>query len=85
MHGDTHAVHVRLNETGYEVAHVVKGDDVNEVLRYVEYDPEAMIERVRRQAENAFQKGRITLPQMKLLMNHYEQGLRSYTYLEAED
>ncbi len=84
LFGDTHAVHVRLNETGYEVPHVIKGDDVNEVLRYVEYDPEAMMERVRRQAENAFQKGRITLPQMKLLMAHYEQGLRSYTYLEGE-
>ncbi len=82
LFGDTHAVHVRLSESGYEVAHVVKGDDMNEVLRYVEYDPDAMTERVRRQAENALQKGRITLEQMKLLMDHYEQGLRRYTYLE---
>ena len=54
---------------------------MNEVLRYVEYDPEAMTERVRQQAEDALQKGRITLEQMKLLMDHYEQSLRSYTYL----
>jgi len=84
LFGDTNAVHVRLTESGYEVSHVVKGDDMNEVLRYVEYDPEAMTERVRRQAEAALQKRRITLEQMKLLMAHYEQGLRSYTYLEED-
>jgi arginine decarboxylase len=82
LFGDTHAVHVRLSDRGYEVVHVIKGDDMNEVLRYVEYDPIVMTERVRRQAEAALQKGRITLEQMKLLMDHYEQGLRSYTYLE---
>jgi arginine decarboxylase len=58
---------------------------MTEVLRYVEYDPDALAESVRRQAEQALRAGRITLPQMKLLMEHYEQSLRSYTYLSNDD
>ncbi|MDW8363734.1 MAG: biosynthetic arginine decarboxylase [Myxococcales bacterium] len=85
LFGDTNAVHVRLSESGYDVVHVIKGDEMHEVLRYVQYDPEAMVERVRRQAERALSAGRITPQQMKRLMRHYEQSLRSYTYLTDEE
>ena len=53
LFGDTNAVHVRLGEEGYHVSHVVKGDSVSEVLHYVQYAPEEMVERVRQQAERA--------------------------------
>lgn len=85
LFGDTHAVHVRMTETGYQVAHVVKGDSMDNVLRYVQYDPDIMTERVRSQAEDAYQAGRITLPQMKLLMDLYERSLRGYTYLAPQE
>jgi arginine decarboxylase len=85
LFGDTNAVHVRLGEEGYHVAHVVKGDSVAEVLHYVQYSPEQMVERVRQQAERAFRTGRITLPQMRLLMRHYEESLGKYTYLSDDD
>ena len=81
LFGDTNAVHVRLTEEGYEVRHVVKGDSIADVLRYVEYQPEGMVEAVRKQAERAVQSGRLTNEQMRTLMQHYEQALRSYTYL----
>jgi arginine decarboxylase len=85
LFGDTNAVHVRVNDHGYDVTHVIKGDSMNQVLRYVQYDPEVMTERVRQQAERALAAGRITLNQMKLLLEHYEQSLRSYTYLTDEE
>jgi arginine decarboxylase len=85
LFGDTNAVHVRLNDHGYDVTHVIKGDSMNQVLRYVQYDPEVMTERVRQQAERALAAGRITLNQMKLLLEHYEQSLRSYTYLTDDE
>jgi arginine decarboxylase len=86
LFGDTHAVHVRLDgEGGYEVSHVVKGDTITQVLEYVEYEPGAMIERVRRQAERARRQGLITFDQVKLLMKHYEESLGSYTYLTQDD
>jgi arginine decarboxylase len=85
LFGDTNAVHVRLGEEGYHVAHVVKGDSVAEVLHYVQYSPEDMVERVRQQAEKALRLNQITLPQMKLLMRHYEESLGKYTYLSDDE
>ncbi|HEY2410464.1 MAG TPA: biosynthetic arginine decarboxylase [Polyangiaceae bacterium] len=81
LFGDTHAVHVALTDEGYQIRHVIKGDSVTDVLRYVEYVPENMVDAVRRQAERAVSAGRLTNEQMRTLMQHYEESLRSYTYL----
>jgi arginine decarboxylase len=86
LFGDTNAVHVRLaGEEGYHVTHVVKGDNVSEVLHYVQYAPEDMVERVRQQAERALRNNLITVQQMRLLMRHYEESLHKYTYLSDEE
>ncbi len=86
LFGDTNAVHVSIDgEGGYEVSHFVKGDTTSEVLSYVEYQPNVMVERVRRQAERARRQGLITLDQVKLLMKHYEESLGSYTYLTQDE
>ncbi|MEB2310639.1 MAG: biosynthetic arginine decarboxylase [Sorangiineae bacterium] len=86
LFGDTNAVHVRAGEgSSYTVRHVVKGDSISDVLRYVEYVPENMIEAVRHQAERAVSAGRLTNEQMRTMMQHYEQALRSYTYLTEDD
>jgi arginine decarboxylase len=84
LFGDTNAVHVELTDTGYQISHVIKGDSVSDVLRYVEYQPETMVDGVRRQAERAVSEGRITNEQMRTLMHHYEESLRSYTYLTED-
>jgi arginine decarboxylase len=85
LFGDTNTVHVRLSESGYHVSHVVKGDSVSEVLHYVQYAPENMVEKVRMQAERALGAGEITIPQMRLLMRNYEEGLANYTYLTVDE
>ncbi len=85
LFGDTNAVHVKLTEDGYKVQHVVKGDSVSEVLRYVGYDPASMVEAVRHQAERAVAAGKLTNQQVKTLMQHYEESLRGYTYLTSDD
>jgi len=84
LFGDTNAVHVRLEDYGYSVANVIKGDSIDEVLRYLQYDPEEMVERVRKQAERALNQGRMTLPQLRTFMMHYEESLRGYTYLKGD-
>jgi arginine decarboxylase len=58
---------------------------VTDVLRYVEYVPENMVDAVRVQAERAVSAGRLTFEQMRTLMQHYEESLRSYTYLTGDD
>ncbi len=84
LFGDTNAVHVRVEDYGYSVANVIKGDAIDEVLRYLQYDPEEMVERVRKQAERALNQGRMTLPQLRTFMRHYEESLRGYTYLKGD-
>ncbi len=81
LFGDTNAVHVHATDGGYRLEHVIKGDTMAEVLRYVQYDGEALLDGVRRQAEQALQDGRLSLPQSRLLMQHYEDSLRGTTYL----
>lgn len=81
LFGDTNAVHVSVSDYGYRVNHVIKGDSMTEVLRYVAYAPDAMIENVRTQAEAALGQNKLTLQQMRLLMTHYEEAMNSYTYL----
>jgi len=44
----------------------------------------AMVERVRLQAERARRQGLIGVDQVKLLMRHYEESLRGYTYLTED-
>jgi arginine decarboxylase len=85
LFGDTNAVHVGLTEDGHTIRHVIKGDSVSDVLRYVEYVPDNMIEAVRKQAERAVVAGRLSNEQMRTLIRHYEESLRSYTYLADHD
>ena len=85
LFGDTDAVHVRLGRDGrYEVEHVVEGDAVTDVLRYVQYDKGTLIEKVRRTIEVAMRAGEISLEDSARLRRHYEQGLHEYTYLDRD-
>jgi arginine decarboxylase len=83
LFGDTNAVHIHLTPKGYEIEHVVKGDTMTEVLGYVQYDSEDLIESIRQQTELALQEKRITLQDAQLLLQNYERSLSRYTYLSA--
>jgi len=83
LFGDTNTVHIQLTPKGYAVEHVVKGDTMGEVLGYVQYDGEDLVERIRRQAEQALEERGITLEQSQALIRRYEQSLSRYTYLNA--
>ena len=86
LFGDTDAVHVRLDEDGrYSVAHVVEGDDVSQVLHYVQYEKSALIERVRRSIERALREGRISLEDSARMRKRYTQALSEYTYLSRDE
>jgi arginine decarboxylase len=82
LFGDTNTVHIRLTPKGYKIEHVVRGDTVRDVLSYVQYDAEDLLENIRNQAELALQEGKITLQESQLLLKNYEQSLGSYTYLK---
>jgi arginine decarboxylase len=86
LFGDTDAVHVRLSdEGGYTVEHVVEGDEVNEVLAYVQYDRRTLVEKVRRTIEQALRRGEMSSEDSARLVKRYEQGLQEYTYLSRDE
>ncbi|MCU0525434.1 MAG: biosynthetic arginine decarboxylase [Elainella sp. Prado103] len=83
LFGDTNAVHIKLTPKGYQIEHVVKGDTMTEVLGYVQYDSEDLIENIRQRTEQALQENQITLQEAQLLLENYERSLSRYTYLSA--
>ena len=83
LFGDTNAIHIKLTPKGYEIEHVVKGDTMKEVLSYVQYDSEDLIENIRRRTEQALQNHQITLQESQMLLQNYEQSLSQYTYLSS--
>lgn len=83
LFGDANAVHIQLTPSGYHIEHVVKGDTMKEVLSYVQYDSENLVESIRRQTEAALQQNKITLSESQLLLQNYERSLSQYTYLQS--
>ncbi len=82
LFGDTHVVNVTIDKDKYIVEEVVYGDSVEDVLRYVDYQPKALINSLRDQVESAVRENRMTLEESRQLMQRYRDGLASYTYLE---
>jgi arginine decarboxylase len=83
LFGDTHAVHVSLNDKQEVVLDaVIKGDTVKEVLDYVEFDVEHLISKMRMDVEEAVRAGRLDYLESGRLLRFYEEGLHGYTYLE---
>jgi arginine decarboxylase len=83
LFGDTNAIHIQLTPKGYQIQHVVKGDTMSEVVSYVQYDSEDMVENIRQRCEQALEENRITLAESQRLLQTYEQSLRRYTYLST--
>jgi arginine decarboxylase len=81
LFGDTNAVHIKLTPKGYKIEHVVKGDTMKEVVGYVQYDVEDLIESIRQKTEQALLEKRITIQESQRLLQNYERSLEQYTYL----
>ena len=60
----------------------MSGDSIADVLSYVEYQPQKLLEQLRRTAELAVRNERITLAQRQTLLESFSASLRGYTYYE---
>jgi len=79
LFGDTDSVHVEaLSGGGHRLVEPVRGDTVDNVLRYVHFEAEALLAAYRDQLESA------ALPAATRAgyLEELEAGLRGYTYLE---
>ena len=84
LFGDTHAVHVRVDGERWVIEDLVKGDSVNEVLRYMQHDPGKFARDMERDCENAVQRGELSVAESRDILRFYHEGLAGYTYLEGE-
>ena len=83
LFGDTNVVSVRVDEDGdIDYVQELQGDSVGDVLSYVEYRPELLMEQFRGLAEEAVKARRITPAERREILAAYESGLRGYTYFE---
>jgi arginine decarboxylase len=83
LFGDTNVVHVSLTPQGYQIDHVVRGDTMKEVLGYVQYHSDDLLESIRQKTEVAIAGGQISLHESQLLLKCYESCLGAYTYLSG--
>jgi arginine decarboxylase len=86
LFGDTHVVHVESNGDGRaHLTHFVEGNNVEEVLGYVEYFRTDLLDTLRRRIEQAIEEDRMSLEESAALARRFEAGLASYTYLITPD
>jgi arginine decarboxylase len=84
LFGDTHAVHIRKDGNSYELEQVIEGETVADVLDYVQFHETVLIDRMRRQVQNARHSGRLSAREANAFLSFYREGLKGYTYLEEE-
>mgnify|MGYP000016450188 CR=1 FL=1 len=79
LFGDTDSVNVSINDDGtHQLSHDKQGDTVEEVLRYVNFEPQQMLAQYREKINRAgLDEGRSSIYLAEL-----EAGLRGYTYHE---
>lgn len=85
LFGDPNVVSIRTNTDGsYDFADEIEGDQIADVLSYVEYSPQTMKERFRKLAEKAVRKGHISASERQKIMKAFSDSLSGYTYYEKE-
>ncbi len=82
LFGDTNAVHITVNDEGYNIAKTIDGETVADVLEYVQYDPKKLVRRLEIWVAKAIKEGKITSEEGKEFISNYRAGLYGYTYLE---
>jgi len=82
LFGDTNAVHISVDDNGYQIDQIIDGETVAEVLEYVQYNPKKMVRAVETWVTSSVKNGKISLSEGKEFLANYRSGLYGYTYLE---
>lgn len=79
LFGDTHSVDVRLNDSGgFDTNTPITGDTVANVLRYVNFEPKALLAAYQDKFDASGLPENVQAP----LLEELAAGLEGYTYLE---
>jgi arginine decarboxylase len=82
LFGDTNAVHISVNEKGYDIEQIIDGETVAEVLDYVQYSPKKLVRTLETWVTRSVKEGKISVEEGKEFLSNYRSGLYGYTYLE---
>ena len=82
LFGDTNAVHILLNNDGYEIQKVIDGETVAEVLDYVQYNAKQLVRMMETWVSKSVKEKKISVEEGKEFLSNYRSGLYGYTYLE---
>lgn len=84
LFGDNNAVHVALDgeKNSYWIEHVEYGDNVSEVLAYVQQSKDDLVNQFRQSVEAAVRGGHCTLEEARRILETYRSGFEGYTYME---
>ena len=77
LFGDTCSVDVYLTDDGFRIDHVLKGDSVQDVLKYVSYNEHELMKRY----ENKIAVSPLSQPEQEALLATYKKVLDGTTYL----
>ncbi|MFI4897932.1 MAG: biosynthetic arginine decarboxylase [Phycisphaerales bacterium JB059] len=81
LFGDAHAVHLRVEDGGWTIDEIVRGDTCGEVLAYLQHDGEQMLSSLSRDCDRAVRRGRLSADEAGRVIRDIERELSGYTYL----
>ena len=82
LFGDTNAVHITVNDSGYTIDKMIDGETVDDVLEYVDWDTKRMVRSLETWVARSIKQGKISSKEGKEFLSTYRSGLYGYTYLE---
>lgn len=82
LFGDTNAVHITIDESGYNIKQIIDGETVEDVLDYVQFSSKKLVRTMEAWVAKSVKEGKITASEGKEFLVNYRNGLFGYTYLE---
>jgi arginine decarboxylase len=81
LFGDTNVVYADLEKGEWKLSKLVEGDTIEEVLHYVQYNTEKLMEQLQTLIEKSIKASRLTPEESVAVKKQFKQALESYTYL----
>lgn len=84
LFGDAHTVHISLDDKGWGIDELIRGDTIRQVLSYVQYNATDLARTLERECESGVRTGSLTVQEARTMRHFYESGLDGYTYLDPD-
>jgi len=88
LFGRVNEVHIFLDEdeeSGWYIEEVIEGSTIGSVLSMTQWDQHELIRLLKAQVDAAIKSDRLKPNEAMRLLNEYERGLKSYTYLNFQN